>query len=291
MIKHYPLPKDDPRTVLREGIVKALRAVPLHFKSTINIEGISAVDLFAINALLGGAIEEQTVATLNAARSIWDPEGRWANYEFRRYAESFPDVRLECEEESNPLIGIELKGWYLLAKEEMPSFRFRAAAASMTIWDLIAVFPWSLSNVISGTPVLEIPYIEQAKYAADLRTYYWEHRSPMATKVIHPDTHPYPASGSSYSDIVSDDRGGNFGRIARVNGLMNEWVSDTMRTSLAGIEARWWVRFLKLFDERGDEKQIFDKFNLLSKTLGKNEEWSDEIVKIVQRLMEMGTSS
>ena len=47
MINHYPLPKNDPRTCLREGIVKALQAVPLHFKSTINIEGISAVDLFA----------------------------------------------------------------------------------------------------------------------------------------------------------------------------------------------------------------------------------------------------
>ena len=291
MMNHYPLPKEDPRTSLREGIVKALQAVPLHFKSTINIEGISAVDLFAINALLGGAIEEQTVATLNATRSIWDSEGKWANYEFRRYAESFPDVRLECEETSQPLIGIELKGWYLLAKEEMPSFRFRAAADAMTEWDLIAVFPWSLSNVISGTPVLDFPYIEQAKYAADLRTYYWENRSPNAPKVIHPETHPYPDPGSSYSDTVSDDRGGNFGRIARVKGLMNEWVSEAMKTSLAGIEARWWVRFLQLFDERADEKKIHDKFEQLSKTLGKNEEWTDEIVKIVQRLMEMGVSS
>lgn len=291
MIEHYPYPKDDPRTGLREGVVKALRAVPLHFKSTINIEGISAVDLFSINALLGGAIEEQTVATLNATRSIWDPDGKWANYEFRRYAESFPDVRLECEEASEPLIGIELKGWYLLAKEEMPSFRFRAAAAAMTVWDLIAVFPWSLSNVISGTPILSFPYIEQAKYAADLRTHYWENRSNNETTVIHPDTHPYPEPGSSYSDIVKDDGGGNFGRIARIKGLMDEWVSETMKTSLAGIEARWWVRFLKLFDERSDEKTIRDGIERLSRKIGKNEEWADEIVKIIKRLMEMGMSS
>ena len=119
--------------------------------------------------------------------------------EFRRYAESFPDVRLERNDGGQPLIGIELKGWYLLAKEEMPSFRFRASVNAMTIWDLIAVFPWSLSNVISGKPILEPPYIEQAKYAADLRTYYWEHRSANARPVEHPETHPYPEPGSSYS--------------------------------------------------------------------------------------------
>ncbi|MFQ9800926.1 MAG: hypothetical protein ACLR23_20580 [Clostridia bacterium] len=175
MPERYELPGDDERTLLREGVVRALRAVPMHFTSTINMEGLSAIDLFALNTLLGGAIEEQTVATLNETRAIWDPEGRWADYEFKRYAESFPDVRLERNGGDAPVIGIELKGWYLLAKEEMPSFRFRASANAMTIWDLIAVFPWSLSNVISGTPILESPYIEQAKYVADLRTYYWEH--------------------------------------------------------------------------------------------------------------------
>lgn len=286
-IKRYELPKDDERTALQESVVRALRAVPMHFTSTINIEGLSATDLFAMNSLLGGAIEEQTVATLNATRAVWDPAGKWADYEFRRYAESFPDVRLERNAGDQPLIGIELKGWYLLAKEEVPSFRFKAAANAMTVWDLIAVFPWSLSNVISGKPILGAPYIEQAKYAADLRTYYWEHRSANAKPVEHPDTHPYPEPGSSYSDIVHDDRGGNFGRIARVQGLMDNWVSETMKTSLAGIEARWWVRFLKLFDERNDEEAIRARFERLAQAAGHNSEWADEVVSHVKRLMEM----
>ena len=264
-----------------------MRAVPTHFTSPINIEGLSATDLFAMNTLLGGAIEDQTVATLNATRTIWDADGRWADYEFKRYAESFPDVRLEREGGKEPLIGIELKGWYLLAKEEMPSFRFKASADAMTVWDLIAVFPWSLSNVISGKPVLEPPYIEQAKYAADLRTYYWEHRSNSAQKVEHPSTHPYPAPGSSYSDIVHDDKGGNFGRIARVRGLMDEWVSSTMQTPLSGIEARWWVRFLKMFDEHSDEKSISDKFERLAQATGHDSKWADEVLSHVRRLMEM----
>lgn len=285
MPKRYEMPLEDERTLLREGIVRALRAVPLHFSSTIHIEGLSAVDLFAMNSLLGGAIEEQTVSTLNATRPIWDPSGKWADYSFKRYAESFPDVRLERAGES-PIIGIELKGWYLLAKEEMPSFRFRAAASAMTVWDLIAVFPWSLSNVISGTPVLATPYIEQAKYAADMRTEYWESRK-NAKPVEHPQTHPYPEPGSSYLDIVHDDRGGNFGRIARVSGLMDEWISETMKIPLAGIEARWWVRFLRLFDERGDEESIRTRFLKLAQSIGHDDEWADEVINYVLSLMEM----
>lgn len=286
-VKRYPLPENDERTVLRDGVLRALRAVPMHFVSTINIEGLSATDLFAMNTLLGGTIEEQTVATLNATRAIWDPNGKWADYEFKRYAESFPDVRLERNDGEIPLIGIELKGWYLLAKEEIPSFRFKASANAMTVWDLIAVFPWSLSNVISGKPVLESPYIEQAKYAADLRTHYWEHRSVNAQPVEHPDTHPYPEPGSSYSDIVHDDRGNNFGRIARIRGLMDDFIKETMQTTLAGIEARWWVQFLKLFDERSDETTIRTRFERLAQQTGHDSKWADEVVSHVSRLMEM----
>lgn len=287
MPTRYDLPQEDERTALREGVIRALRAVPMHFVSTINIEGISAKDLFSMNTLLGGAIENQTVDTLNATRAIWDPQGRWVEYEFKRYAESFPDVRLECNGGGEPLIGIELKGWYLLAKEEEPSFRFKASANAMTVWDLIAVFPWSLSNVISGKPVLEPPFIEQAKYAADLRTEYWENRNNTAQPVVHPDTHPYPDPRSAYSDIVHDDRGGNFGRIARITGLMDDWVQEAMKTTLAGIEARWWVRFFKLFDERGDENTIREKLERLATQAGHDFTWVEEIIGHITGLMEL----
>lgn len=290
-MNRYILPPDDERTILREGVIKALRAVPMHFASSINIEGISTTDLFSMNSLLGGTIESQTVETLNATRPIWDPSGRWADYEFKRYAESFPDVRLENNAGGEPLIGIELKGWYLLAKEEEPSFRFRASTDAMTVWDLIAVFPWALSNVISGTPVIEVPFVEQAKYAADLRTEYWENRSPRAKKVKHPDTHPYPAPGSSYSDIVVDDNGNNFGRIARIRGLMDEWVNETMKTPLAGIEARWWVRFFKLFDERSDEQKIRDRFEKIAAQVERDSEWIDEVFEHIKSLLELCSNS
>lgn len=213
-----------------------------------------------MNTLLGGAIEDQTVETLNDTRAIWDPQGKWANYEFRRYAESFPDVRLEADNVDKPLIGIELKGWYMLTKETEPSFRFKASANAMTVWDLIVVFPWTLSNVISGTPILKAPFIEQAKYAADLRTAYWEGRA-NAKPVVHPNTYPYPEPGSEYSDKVIDDSGGNFGRIARISGLMDDWIAETMTTPLSGIETKWWVKFLKVFDEQGDAEVIKNKLD------------------------------
>lgn len=77
--EHYELPDGDERTELRNGIVRALYALPMHFTSPINVEGIEVNDLFSINTLLGGTIEAQTVMLLNSLRSIWDPQGKWAD--------------------------------------------------------------------------------------------------------------------------------------------------------------------------------------------------------------------
>lgn len=288
MATRYELPADDERTTLRTNVIRALMAVPMHFTSSISMEGLRATDLFALNTLLGGAIEEQTVKTLNATRSIWDPEQKYANYEFRRYSESFPDVRLQKADSAElPKIGIELKGWYLLSKEREPSFRFKASADAMTEWDLIAVFPWSLSEVLSGAPELGDPFIEQAKYAADMRTEYWESRSDKAKKVEHPDTHPYPDAGSVYSDIVHDDGGGNFGRIARVKGLMDEWVEKTLETPLAGINAKYWIDFFKCFDEKNDRTKIEKKIEVIAQKNKKDDAWTDDVWNTLVKLVDL----
>lgn len=195
--EHYELPDGDERTELRNGIVRALYALPMHFTSPINVEGIEVNDLFSINTLLGGTIEAQTVMLLNSLRSIWDPQGKWADKEFRRYPESFPDVRLVgSNKDDSPLIGIELKGWYLLSKESEPSLRYKASADAVTEWDLICCVPWGLSNVLSGKPVVYEPYVEQAKFASDMRTYYWNHRRGDNSKrdcgIHHPETPRIP---------------------------------------------------------------------------------------------------
>jgi hypothetical protein len=49
-------------------------------------------------------------------------------------------------------MGIELKGWYVLAKEKEPSFRYKVTLTVCAPADLLVVVPWALSNVISGRP-------------------------------------------------------------------------------------------------------------------------------------------
>lgn len=267
-----PLPPDDLRTKLRNNVADAIGALPFYFTSTINIEGLDAADLFSLNTLLGGAIENQTVETLNRIRSVWDPDEEWQEYGFKRFPQSFPDVRLVRQGAvSEPALGIELKGWYLLSKEAEPSFRFTATAAACSPWDLIAVVPWSLSNVLSGTPKAEIPFVEQARYAADMRTYYWQHgRKGNAvgrnTAIDHPPgVSPYPPAGATISDHPKSDSGGNFGRVARVRGLMDTWKDGLLDTPLSGIAVRHWIRFLGAFSESNDPDAVAARIETLLK--------------------------
>ena len=265
----YPLDLNDPRAQLRDNLIAALRALPHYFTSPINIEGLIATDLFSMNTLLGGAIEEQTVRILNTLRKTWDPDNMWVDREFMRFPESFPDVRLvKSINDPDPIIGIELKGWYLLSKEKEPSFRFLASANAMTVYDLLVCVPWALSNVLSGNPVVYDPYIEQAKYAADMRTYYWWHRRGTAegriNTIEHPETKPYPKAGTAYVDVPVKDGGKNFGRVARVEGLMNDWTEDTLMTKLAGIESAYWVDFLSAFKEGATKEDIEHSITLIA---------------------------
>ncbi|TAJ03424.1 MAG: hypothetical protein EPO68_17415, partial [Planctomycetota bacterium] len=105
---------------------EALTALPVHFHSRTVIEGLRAPDLHTLNSPLGAVIEDQVVETLNAIRSVWDPERQYSTYAFRRQPQTFPDVLLaEGRPGSTAILGIELKGWYLLAKEAVPTFRMQ----------------------------------------------------------------------------------------------------------------------------------------------------------------------
>lgn len=104
---------------LWRGVRDALMALPAHFHSDTFIEGISAIDIFTLNSALGATIENQVVETLNSIRNVWDPFGKYGTCVFVRQPQSFPDVVLKdlSDEAARPIMGIELKGWYLLAKE------------------------------------------------------------------------------------------------------------------------------------------------------------------------------
>lgn len=287
------LPEGDPRTKLHDNVREALAALPFHFQSPINIEGLNATDLFSLNTLLGSAIEVQAVENLNRMRDVWDRDEEWLEYGFVRFPQSFPDVRLvKRTDHSHPVLGIEMKGWYLLSKEGEPSFRYKATAAASSPWDLIAVVPWSLTNVLSGKPRVHDVFVRQSRYAAEMRTYYWEHgrkgdASNRDITITEPDdVSPYPPAGAAISDKPGSDSGGNFGRIARVSGLMSEWLDVSLDTPLAGIAARHWIDFLSVFSESGDGDAVKRRIAAMLRT--HESSLSDEqALEIVSRLVEL----
>ena len=152
--------------------------MPARFESELSVSGVLASDLFAFNASLSATIEEQVVASLNQLRSVWDPEDEYPLYSFERQPQTFPDVVLRASApDSDPhiIMGIELKGWYVLAKEGEPSFRYTATPAVCAPADLLVVVPWALSRVISGSPQVFPPFVMGARDAARLRNWHWEH--------------------------------------------------------------------------------------------------------------------
>ena len=106
-----------------ERVREALLALPNYFRSDTSIEGILATDIFTLNAAFGATIEDQVVSTLNRMREVWDPDEKFMYHRFVRQPQTFPDVLLKKDtsgtdkDESEILLGIELKSWYLLAKE------------------------------------------------------------------------------------------------------------------------------------------------------------------------------
>jgi hypothetical protein len=242
---------------LYKSVREAIATLPVYFRTETHISGILATDLHTLNSVLGATIEEQVVRTLNLIRSSWDPDGRYALYTFMRQPQTFPDVRLRKVGSEETLLGLELKGWYLLAKEAEPSLRFQVTRAACSKADLIVVVPWVLGNVISGSPMLFEPFVESARFAADFRNYHWQHvrKTDADTMIDAPaGTHPYPSKSEQILDKPRSDGGGNFGRLART-GMMDIYMSKLNEVPLCGIKAIFWRDFLKAFQESTTDAQ------------------------------------
>jgi hypothetical protein len=236
---------------LYQSLREAIATLPVYFRTETQIAGIMATDLHTLNTVLGATIEEQVVRTLNLIRTTWDPHGQYALYRFVRQPQTFPDVRLKKVSSDETIVGLELKGWYLLAKEMEPSLRFQATPASCATQDLIVVVPWVLSNVISGSPMLFQPFVESARFAAEYRNYHWQHiRKTTQDSSIEtpPNAIPYPSKADPISDKPRNDSGGNFGRLART-GMMDDYMLTLNDVPLCGIKAVFWREFLKAFQE------------------------------------------
>ena len=255
----------------------ALYAVPENFQGVV-APALRATEIHTLGAVLGSTIEQEVVETLNRLRSTtWDADGGYAGYRFVRQAQVFPDVVLKATDPNAAfpiLLGIELKGWYVLAKERNPNFRFKATPKSCAPDDMLVVFPWALSQVISGSAQAFSPWIVNSRFAADYRNWHWVHgmgatsggdNDPPESEIpeereIHLSTvdTTYPESGAEeHNDEASHDKGGNFGRVAR-SGLMKDYTSSVFKDeALAGVPLDYWQRFLKMFgNETADERII-----------------------------------
>ena len=237
---------------LYKRVVDALYAIPAHFISQTFIEGLAATDLQTLNSVLGATIEDQVVVTLNRMRPVWDPNEEYLRFSFQRQAQVFPDVLLKADHNGQEIIlGIELKGWYLLSKESAPNFRFTTTPDACAEADLIAVVPWALRNILSGNPVAYKPFVRPAKFAAEFRNHWWRNvRDSQSDRAIEtpPAARPYPSKSDSVADKPASDRGGNFGRLART-GIMDEYIEEMLAMPLSGIPAQGWIKFLQQFDQ------------------------------------------
>lgn len=262
-------PKDWEHRVLYDRVIDALYALPGLFENSLNISGIRVTDLHTLNNALGASIEQSVVDNLNELRKIWDPDNDYQLYSFVRQPQTFPDVRLQTDAPGEPdgiLLGIELKGWFALAKEGEPSFRYKATPNACADADLLVVFPWVLSEVISGVPRLLKPLVTGARYAAEFRNYYWTFLRGVTGRnaeiVPAPHQAPYPKKSDNYSDVPVSDRGKNFGRVARGQ-FMREFVDEVMAHLAAGIPLGAWHKFFKAFTESFDKDSVERQIELI----------------------------
>ena len=248
---------------LHTRVLAAVEAIPSYFKPETYIAGINAPDLHTLNTVLGATIEDQTVATLNAMRPIWDPDKSYALYSFVRQPQTFPDVLLRRASGQNAsalspgegvIMGIELKGWYVLAKEGVPTFRFTVTPMACAVQDLLVVVPWSLSQIISGRPIAFPPFICSAKWAAAARNYWWEYQrdAKKDAAIYLPSSEyaigPYPKKSDKIDDKPAADEGNNFGRFARTR-LMDGYIAETKRHLVCGLPIDRWLSFFKSIEE------------------------------------------
>ena len=182
-------------------------------------------------------------------RSFWDPDRSYLTYTFVRQPQTFPDVVLrKTDNGEDILMGIELKGWYLLARKGVPTYRFTVTEEACNPQDLLAVVPWVLSNILAGSPVLHRPFVETARYCAQKRNHYWQHERLASSDVgieVPPNVTPYPLKSDHISDKPTSDKGGNFGRLARY-GLMDDYIEMMRTTMIRGISVDAWLTFFTL---------------------------------------------
>lgn len=273
---------------LYEDIIDAIHALPERFQSDLALRGILTTDLYTLASALGASIEQSVVDNLNLLRSVWDPEERYHAYQFVRQPQVFPDVRLE-NRHGQVLMGIELKGWFSLAKEGEPSFRYLVNADVCASVDLLVVFPWILSEVISGVPKLMMPYVEEAQYAAQQRNHYWtvgRGRTGEDAEIILAEFREnYPKKNDKFNDAARKDSGNNFGRVSR-SGIMSDFIATMMQQPISGIPLYAWHKFLKIFSDQQTDENVAKVLAAMEREFGPQIAAREEVKVAFEKLRE-----
>ena len=229
-------------------------AVPNHFTTPTTVDGLLATDIFTLNAPLAATFGESAVHTLNELRPVRDSDSRYQTYSSVRQSQTFPDVILQSVDNGIvPLMGVELKGWCPLSRERVPTHRLTVTREARNPWDLLAVVPWVLSNVLAGSPVLMRPLVRPARYCAERRNHYWryERLGRSAAGITIPEgVGPYPAKGDHIPDKPKSDSGGNLGRLVRY-GIMAEYIDAMLREPARGVPVSSWIKFLRQHGSQG----------------------------------------
>ena len=294
--QRHVFPDGDDLGALVGNVRDALGALPVYFRTATRIEGLDGGELFNLSAVLGSAIEVQVVDTLNRVRAVWDPDDRWPRHRFVRSAQTFPDVRLLARGRDGTVdvaLGIELKGWYLLSREREPSFRYTVTPGACAPQDLLVVVPWHLKNVLSGEPVVHEPYIEQARHVAAYRNWWWtnvrETSDALEQRQVNPpdeEVGPYPAPKTRTADRPVKDGGNNFGRVARLAGLMNDYTASLRSRPIAGIPAEHWIVFFKRHAEAKDPAEILSHLTRDLRQNGLDRKAAADVVEAISRIVD-----
>jgi hypothetical protein len=197
-------------------------------------------EIFSFNTMLSAVIERGVVKTLNFLRPMWDKHNKYERFKFLRQSSIFPDVLLRNTDTKEIIMGIELKGWYIFAKENEPSFRYLISPSCCAPQDIVAVFPWYLDEITKGKMVMTEPYLEYARYAAEYRNYHWQNLRKARTdsSIISPiNTRFYPQGREACSDCPVSDKGNNFGRFAR-SGIMDKWLQKMAQHEIRGFPVK-----------------------------------------------------
>jgi hypothetical protein len=123
------------------------------------------------NNYVGQGIEELIGSELNGSlRGTWTTDG---NLSLVRNAVQFPDLYLIRRKERRILLSVEVKSWFVFAKDDITA-RFEAAPNIIRGGSLIVLVPWCMTNLVSGSPRLLLPYVGDAKALAERRDDVWK---------------------------------------------------------------------------------------------------------------------